>query len=66
MSPNTLTNNVPEVVLNRPETAASGEEQILRVLGLEKTYRTGFWRKPKQALAGVSFVVPSGAGITML
>ncbi|HLP43402.1 MAG TPA: ATP-binding cassette domain-containing protein, partial [Fibrobacteria bacterium] len=33
---------------------------MIEVEGLRKTYRIGFWRKPVEALRGVSFKVHEG------
>ncbi len=61
-----MTRNVAEAVLNPPEAPAVTGGDVLRVLGLVKTYRTGFWRRPHPALKGVSFVVRRGEVFALL
>ena len=33
---------------------------MIQVENLQKTYRSGFWMRPKKAIDGVSFHVPKG------
>ncbi len=66
MVPNTVTRNVAEAVQMRPQAADKVAAPVLRVLGLQKAYRTGFWRQRNPALAGVSFLVPHGSVFALL
>jgi len=66
MNQKVMTRNVAEAVLNPPEAPVMSGGDVLRVLNLVKTYRTGFWRKPQPALKGVSFLVPRGEVFALL
>jgi len=61
-----MTRNMPEAALDLPPGETEAPEAVLRVLGLEKTYRAGFWRQARPALAGISFVVPQGSVFALL
>jgi ABC-2 type transport system ATP-binding protein len=41
-------------------------DAAVRVEGLRKTYRTGFWRRPAETLKGVTFTVPRGRAVGYL
>ncbi len=49
-----------------PDGAQEPRQQVLRVLDLAKTYRSGFWRRPRTALRGISFVVEQGEIFALL
>ncbi|MFH1845753.1 MAG: ABC transporter ATP-binding protein [bacterium] len=46
--------------------AEPGTEYVLRVLGLEKWYRSGFWGRRIQAVSGISFLVEPGRIFALL
>jgi ABC-2 type transport system ATP-binding protein len=58
--------NPPPAELNWPSSRQPACVDALRVLGLEKTYATGFWRRALPAVRGVSFVVPPGQVLALL
>jgi ABC-2 type transport system ATP-binding protein len=49
-----------------PDGAREPQDPVLRVLDLAKIYRSGFWRRPRTALRGVSFVLERGEIFALL
>jgi ABC-2 type transport system ATP-binding protein len=58
--------NAPTAERNWTRTPAAAAGDALRVLGLEKSFTRGFWRRRVPAVRGVSFVVPRGAVFALL
>ncbi|MFO7652504.1 MAG: ABC transporter ATP-binding protein [Candidatus Krumholzibacteriia bacterium] len=56
---------VAESILPRPPSRPATED-ALRVLGLEKAYLHGFWRRRTTVVRGVSFTVPRGQVVALL
>jgi ABC-2 type transport system ATP-binding protein len=61
-----LAQNKPRDALAGTGSGRVGADTALSVLGLEKTYRSGFWHRRCRAVAGLSFVVQKGQIFALL
>jgi len=61
-----LVMNPPRAEHIWPEPAGAADEDVLRVLGLEKSFTSGFRRRTVPALRGVSFTVTRGRVLALL
>ena len=66
MQAETVASNQPGLASELAAGVVGGNEHVLRVLDLAKTYRVGFWRRRVRAVQGISFAVAPGRVFALL